>query len=137
MEESLILVNWSVGSEIRDDALSNILELDYNEANDEVILIDIQGVGDVISEFINQSGYDVFNEKDFELFKTHIKSELDPKYGVKDLKKSLHWKRPTAGYFIVVMKINGFQSNHPLDPEEWDVDVKCLGILGREIKLVA
>jgi len=46
------------------------------------------------------------------------------------------WKKPHHGELTLIYEINSYQSNHPLDPEEWDMDINCLGSLGKNYELV-
>lgn len=48
----------------------------------------------------------------------------------------MKWKRPHHGELTLIYNINSYQCNHPQDPEEWDMDIDCVGSLGVNYDLV-
>ena len=46
------------------------------------------------------------------------------------------WVKPHHGEISLIYEIDSFQSNHPLDPVEWDMTIDCVGSLGDNHKIV-
>lgn len=78
--------------------------------------------------------------EDYDLF---LSDELTGKWLVEAIKKEITeprlpngiinlrpWTKPHHGELTLIYEIHSFQSNHPLDPEEWDMEINCLGALG-------
>lgn len=81
-------------------------------------------IGDAGSEFFTN------DIKIMTIVKDHIYDKLTPTL------KKIFWKQPNDGDFIMVFDIQAFQSNHPEDPVEYDLNVTPIGILGDQVKLV-
>lgn len=121
MEESLIKVAWS-----DKDFGHNAHEIFYDEKTDEVIFIMIDGIDSGGNYLVSEIGYDVFTEENYKVMVDYIRGLQNPKF---------EYTKPSEGEFIVVVKINSWQSNSYYDPVEYDMSIDFLGILGREVKL--
>ena len=131
MKESLVKIKWSIESEF--DNSDYTIELDID--NDESIVLSLEGIDSNASYFLNEIGTDILDEVGYKMIKDYIKKERNPDLESIDFLRNPDWEAPKNGECIMVIKISSWQSNHPMDPQEWDTDIDCLGILGEEVKL--
>jgi hypothetical protein len=64
-----------------------------------------------------------------------IKKEITEPLLPKGILRMKPWVKPHHGELTLVYHIDSFQCNHPLDPEEWDMEINCLGALGLNYEL--
>ena len=145
MSEHLIHINWATVTSTKEaEAFNSSYWQEFDEIYpDKSLLIGLSGVDSFASALLSDSGDDIFDKKAYEAIIDYIKNEIDPKpidvvdgkvdlwAAIRDAKR----EKPTTGELIVVIDVNSWQSNHPQDPEEWDMSIDFLGILGREVKL--
>jgi len=121
----VIRVNWY------DEEINNkCLELYYDDETLTGKYITISGCDILADQLISDVSFDIFNEDDLAKIVEYVKR--DEMAG----DESLLWKKPPFGAFLVVMEVHGWQCNHPLDPEEWDMEMELIGMVGEEVKLV-
>jgi hypothetical protein len=136
MKESLIRVEWVIESEPSEDGKTRKywIEIDHNEETNEVITVDLTGLDSNSEYWIESVGTDILTKEDYDIIRDHIKEIINPS-DLGTLIKRIG-KPIKQGDFFIVVSFDDYQSNHPLDPVEWDVDINFLGILGKQVKLV-
>lgn len=130
VKEHLIKVNW-ICTDV-ENVKNDWFEIYYWEARDEIFYISFEGLTQLSSELVKESGWDFFNDADYKRICEYILSINDT--SKKTLSEMLYFKQQNRGEFFVVVHIDGFKTNYPEDPEEWDVKTKFLGILGEDVK---
>lgn len=132
MKEHLVKIQWftSDGSKITED--NEWFEVNYDESTDEVLFIKLEGLTEMTEMLIYESGWDFLNDEDYKKIREHIISIND--ISKKSINELLNFKHQYNGEFFVVVHIDGFKSNHPEDPTEWDIKTTFLGVLGKDVK---
>ncbi len=138
MKEILINIDWRLidfDEDLEDNILqSNETEIEYDD--DKVLIIKFYGLDSSAKFWVHELGRDAFDEYAIDFIKNHVKKLIEYEPTLSDVLKSERWIIPKDGEFILVLKINSYRSNHPLDPEEWDMDIETIGVLGDQVKLV-
>src|ERR1035438_6397470 len=134
--ESLLSIHWEI---FRGDYNSNpnehLLNLDSGEITYEEltngVFIGIYGLDNFMNGYISDVGKEgVLDELALPFIVEHIKELLNPTLPV-----MLVSNPPTFGEFILVYSVSGgVYRGHPEDPEEYDLNVDCVGILGQQVK---
>jgi hypothetical protein len=63
------------------------------------------------------------------------RQRTEPELNGKNLLQAMKWVKPFVGEMVLVYDVNVVQTNHQMDPEEWDVEINCVGVLGQDYKL--
>ena len=135
--DSLLSVHWELfNGDYNSNPDNLLLNLDTGEiTHDELTngaFISIYGMDEFMRGYISDVGKeDVIDELALPMIVDHIKSLLNPKLPI-----SLMIGPPTFGDFILVYNVISSQTNHPEDPVEYDLNVDCVGILGKQVKFV-
>ncbi len=130
MSHSFLRVFWTTEvSEVDDE--DNGIGL-FTLVDGTFIRLMLSSCDSFFDHYISNAGSEFFTDdiKIMTIVKEYIYNELSP-----NLKKIL-WKQPNDGDFIMVFNIQSFQTNHPLDSVEYDLNVDPIGILGEQVKLV-
>lgn len=130
MKEELIKVIWS-HEYLDGDSLAITIP-----TSGEAAYLKIEGLTPYANDLQQDLGFDVFDGEDLEKIIKYIEEEQYPPFDKGQLFISPEWKKPECGEFIIVLKVDSWKSNHPEDPEEWDMEIEFLGKLGKEVKLV-
>ena len=155
MSQHLINVQWTTYNSV-EQALEEDYHMFYYSPKDNEIYNDMgncdedeefygiypSGTDATVSQYelIDLNDTDIINEwKDY--IRDEIARQLDPPVLLETqkgltLSRILNWKKPSFGDFMLVVNIHSYQCNSYYDPEEWDMDVWCDGVLGTEYKLV-
>ena len=159
MKEHLLKIDWFLASkedsayfwDNYDDSYEFMLDLEdknYTLLDSEgefiipkkPVVIQFKGLGDFFEDYCHEVGEELISDIKDETVKNYIidyiNSELNPQFSFGQLLEAIQFKQPVDGTFFLVFKINTYKSNHPEDPVEYDMDVKCVGVLGKHVKLV-
>ena len=129
MKEILVLVRWCLND--NPDITFPWIELPLGDVDDNFIYLSLQGVDEISDWIIGDVGVDVFEEKDHITLINYIKNLRHPIS--QTFPEFMHWVQPTFGSFFVVLTQETWKTNHP---EEWDMNINFIGILGEQVKLV-
>lgn len=104
------------------------------------VVITFEGITEFFKEFVYELGEELICDMRDNTVKNYIidyiNSELNPHFSFGQLLEAINFTQPENGEFFLVFKVYSYQSNHPEDPVEYDMDVKCVGVLGKHVKLV-
>jgi hypothetical protein len=135
LTESLLRVVWTLDVPYEKEELvcgDGIVTLD----DGTMVWLSLVSCDSFFDNYIHEVNFeDIISNDVVDLLKKHLTHELTPKLNLKEVGKIKYWKKPDYGEIILVFKINSFKSNHPEDPEEWDLLVDCIGILGEQVTL--
>lgn len=133
-EHFLVLIDWIIVDAIDVDDDEYEYELVYDGETDKVALITLKGIGTLSSDFISDIGYDILDEDALNSIRAYIKKETTKDLSLREIIHDV--KQPTNGEFIVMLRIDGCSSSNPETGLEGDIDLKYVGILGEDVKLI-
>lgn len=151
MGKHLVQINWFAPNENGDllagDDSSNELVADLSTGKiygqyDDIGEVDdpyffyASGIGGVMSELIREDESFLTDELTEKWLIEAIKQQLTEPKLEDGIIRLMNWKKPHFGEVTLIYELNSFQSNHPLDPVEWDVTIDCIGALGLNYELI-
>ena len=121
------------------DLSTGTLYSDYDDIGhiDDPYFFTATGLSNFISEQIREDSSFVTDE----LSEKHFISALNKQITEPDLTGTnilrLHkWVKPHHGEITLIYEVDSFRCNHPMDPEEWEMNINCLGSLNDNYSLV-
>jgi len=96
----------------------------------------VYGLNDFMNDEINLDGSFIIDDLTAKHLILAIKNKEERKPITIDKVLNLqHWVKPKFGDVSLIYEINSGRCNHPMDPEEWEISINCVGSLGNNFEL--